>query len=104
MILTITTHVEKSIQETWLTWMKKTFIPAMMATNTFSEALMTQIEAVEDKEGFTYSVQYKVKDEKALQKYEQEYAHEIGMMLLSFGEKALSFSTKMKVIHQHENE
>ena len=39
--------------------MKKTFIPAMMATNTFTEALMTQIEAVEDKEGFTYSVQYK---------------------------------------------
>ena len=57
-IYNVTINVENSIHLQWLDWMKNSHIPAMLATNKFSKALMTKVMVEEEMGGITYSVQY----------------------------------------------
>ncbi|MDG1269932.1 MAG: DUF4286 family protein, partial [Ulvibacter sp.] len=42
-IYNVTINVENDIHQKWLDWMKTSHIPAMLATNKFSKALMTKV-------------------------------------------------------------
>ena len=42
-IYNVTINVENAIHLQWLDWMKNSHIPAMLATNKFSKALMTKV-------------------------------------------------------------
>lgn len=47
-IYNVTINVENSIHLQWLDWMKNSHIPAMLATNKFSKALMTKVMVEEE--------------------------------------------------------
>ena len=57
-IYNVTINVENDIHQKWLDWMKNSHIPAMLATQKFSKALMTKVMVEEQMGGITYSVQY----------------------------------------------
>ena len=54
-IYNVTINVENAIHLQWLDWMKNSHIPAMLATNKFSKALMTKVMVEEEMGGITYS-------------------------------------------------
>ena len=68
-IYNVTINVENAIHLQWLDWMKNSHIPAMLATNKFSKALMTKVMVEEEMGGITYSVQYTTDSKQTLEKY-----------------------------------
>ena len=42
-IYNVTTHVESSIEESWLNWMKEKHLPEMLATKKFKTARIFKI-------------------------------------------------------------
>lgn len=101
-IYSVTTNIDESVHEQWLSWMQKTHIPAMMATGKFIKAKMCSVLVEEEMGGFTYSVQYTTASKDVLQKYYQEDAPKLrqeGLQL--FADKMLVFRTELEVISEH---
>ncbi len=99
LIYNVTLHVEDSIVSRWLDWMKSTHIPEVLATGKFLEATMTRILSEEDTGGSSYSVQYKVKDRKTLERYYREDAERLRKETLKhFGDTVIAFRTELEVL------
>lgn len=101
-IYNITTNIEESVHDTWLEWMKETYIPAMIATGKFVKALMTQVQVNEEMGGITYAVQYTAKSKADIQDFIKEDAEKLNELNNQFHGKLVSFTTEMKIIHTHE--
>src|SRR5690625_6421158 len=71
-IYNITTNIDESVHDTWLEWMKETYIPAMIATGKFIKALMTQVQVNEEMGGISYAVQYTAKSQDEIQAFLNE--------------------------------
>ena len=98
-IYNITTKVDFSIHNNWLTWMKEEHIPAVMQTGLFlSNRLCRLIDPV-DRDGFTYAIQYFVKDINRIKSYKNDYEPGLNKQHQNlFGDKAVSFKTLLKVV------
>jgi len=100
-IYNVTTNVDETVHQQWLTWMKQKHIPAMLATGKFTKAKMCQVLVDEEMGGVTYAVQYTTESKEALEAYYNNDAtklREEAMQL--FGTKILSFRTELKVISE----
>lgn len=64
----VTLKVDKDIQKEWLSWMKQTHIPQVMATGYFKEYRVTYM-LYDEPDGFTYSVQYLLESMEDLEAY-----------------------------------
>lgn len=101
-IYNVTTNIDKTVHEQWLTWMQETHIPEMLATGKFSAAKMCKVLVEEEMGGFTYSVQYTTTSKAALENYYKEDAprlREAAMKL--FADKMLAFRTELEIISEH---
>jgi hypothetical protein len=100
-IYNVTTLVEASIHEHWLTWMNEIHIPEVLATGKFSEARFCRVMAAGEDE-ITYSVQYVAPSRELLEMYYQENAASLREKVVhQFGDKVLSFRTELELIRQH---
>jgi hypothetical protein len=98
-IYNVTTNVDESIHEQWLTWMKQTHIPNMLATGKFTHAKICQVLVEEEMGGITYAVQYTTDSLDTLEAYYAENAPKLRNDAIKlFGNKILSFRTELKVI------
>ena len=68
-IYNVTTHVESSIEESWLNWMKEKHIPEMLATKKFKTAKIFKIINENDKGGVSYAAQYQCGNKISLEQY-----------------------------------
>ena len=68
-IFNVTTHVESSIEKSWLNWMKEKHIPEMLATKKFKAARIFKIISENDKGGVSYAAQYQCDDKKSLEQH-----------------------------------
>lgn len=100
-IYNVTINIDESIHETWLEWMNKEHIPAMLATGKFQKALMTKVQVEEDLGGITYSVQYRTDSKETLQKYYEENAADLRNQSKAFEGKFVAFRTELEVISEH---
>lgn len=100
-IYNVTINIDESIHETWLEWMNKEHIPAMLATGKFQKALMTRVQVEEDLGGVTYSVQYRTDSKETLQKYYEENAADLRNQSKAFEGKFVAFRTELEVISEH---
>ena len=99
-IYNVTTHVEDSVQDQWLDWIK-THIPEVLATGKFTEAKLTKVLVDDDKGGTTYSVQYKAKSRQDLNDYYKIYATKLRQdALKKFADKTLAFRTELEIIDE----
>ncbi|SRR5690554_121836 len=101
-IYNITTNIEESVHDSWLEWMKETYIPAMIATGKFVKALMTQVQVDEEMGGITYAVQYTAKSQEDIQAFLKEDEAKFDSLNAKFQGKLVYFGTEMKIIHTHE--
>lgn len=99
-IYNVTTNVEESIHEEWLTWMRDEHIPAMLATGKFTKAIMTRVLVKEEMGGISYSTQYTVANRKVLEQYFKEDAPELRKETDRFAGKIVSFRTELEVVSE----
>ena len=57
-IYNVTTNIDETVHEQWVSWMQEVHIPEMLATGKFNSAKMCRVLIEEEMGGFTYSVQY----------------------------------------------
>ncbi|KVV13392.1 DUF4286 family protein [Flavobacterium sp. TMP13] len=101
-IYNVTTNIQESIHDQWLTWMQQKHIPEILATNTFSSARIVKVLVEEEMGGVTYSVQYVADSKETLEKYYQEHQAQFQQEAMQlFADKILSFRTELEVISEH---
>jgi len=100
-IYNVTIHIDESIHEDWLLWIKN-HIPQVLSTGKFTEAKLTKVLVEEEKGGITYSVQYRAKSRDDLNNY---YRHDSKNLrregLQKFGDKMLAFRTELEIIDEY---
>lgn len=99
-IYNVTSTVDHSIHQQWLSWIKE-HIPQVLSTGCFTEAKLTKV-MVDDDQDATYSVQYRAKSRKDLDRYYATFADALRMEALKhFADKVLSFRTELEVIDEY---
>lgn len=100
-IYNVTSNIDESIHEEWLSWIKE-HIPQVLATGKFEKATLTKVLVEEDMGGVTYSVQYKTYSREALEAYYKEDAPKLRAEgLKKFGDKVLSFRTELQILDEY---
>ena len=99
-IYNVTINVENDIHQKWLDWMKTIHIPAMLATNKFSKALMTKVMVEEQMGGITYSVQYTTDSKQTLERYYKEDAPALRAQGKAFEGNYIAFRTELEIISE----
>ena len=99
-IYNVTTHVDSSIHDEWLEWMKQTHIPEMMQTGCFTKFQMVRMMEADETEGPTYATQYYAESKADYERYMAMNA----MPLLKagidmWGDKTISFRSLMQIVH-----
>jgi len=96
----VTVNIEAEIQPDWMHWMKTVHIPDVMATGLFLENKIWKVLSSDD--GFTYSVQYTLKDMASYNIYITEHAPALQKDHIErYGDKALAFRTLLEFEHHH---
>lgn len=98
-IYNVTTNIDESVHDQWLTWMQQKHIPEVLATGKFSSARLTKVLIVEEMGGTTYSVQFTTDSKATLEKYYSQDAPRLrqeGQQL--FGDKMIAFRTELELI------
>ncbi|NJB71793.1 hypothetical protein GGR42_002255 [Saonia flava] len=101
-IYNVTINIDESVHDKWLSWMKKTHIPDVLATGKFLNAKMCKVLVDEDMGGITYSVQYTTINKETLDKYYEEDADRLrGEVNIHFPNKFVAFRTELQVVSEH---
>ena len=102
LIYNVTAHVEPSIEQKWLKWMKKEHIPDMLGTKKFTETKIFKIITDQDKGGISYAVQYYCDNREQYESYLKEYALSLEQEVKDkFGEKILFVRTELQLIQEY---
>jgi hypothetical protein len=100
-IYNVTAHVEPSIEQEWLLWMRKEHMPKMLATKKFSAAKIFKIINEQDIGGTSYAVQYHCISPAVLKQYlENEAAHLRKDVEEKFENRILFFRTELQLIEE----
>jgi hypothetical protein len=97
----VTINIDESIHDRWLHWMQTEHIPAMLATEKFSKAMISRVVIEEEMGGITYAVQYTTDSKETLQKYYAENAPELRAQSKPFEGKFVAFRTELEIISEH---
>jgi hypothetical protein len=95
-----TTHVEQSIHEAWLTWMKEIHIPEVMQTKCFTKFQIIRMLEVDETEGVTYAIQYYAENKADYNRYMELYAPAFRKSIMEiWDDKIIPFCSLMEVVH-----
>ena len=97
-IYNVTINVNEAVHLEWLSWMQNEYIPQMLATGKFTNALMTKVLVKESMGGVTYSVQYKAESKAMLESFYQEDEKQLKEKSVKFKEHTVFFTTELEVI------
>jgi len=96
-----TTNISEEAHDNWLNWMRKTHIPAMLATGKFSKAKLVQVLVEEEMGGLTYSEQYTCESDEKLKSFFTENAKQLEKEANSlFAGQFVFFETELKLIEE----
>lgn len=100
-IYNVTLNIEDSAHDEWLSWMKATHIPEVMATGLFIDYTMSKLLTRQhDETGSTYVIQYLVEHMENYNKYQAEFAPALQAKTKAlFDGKFVAFRTLMEKIH-----
>lgn len=69
----VTVSIDPQIEEDWKTWMRNEHIPAVLATNCFTECRLSRIIG-EEEGGVSYSIMYFSPSQAEYDRYQAEHA------------------------------
>lgn len=73
----VTINIDKDVEAEWLSWMKTSHIPKVMATGMFLNYKMYRLLGEIENAGATYSVQYFTDNMQKVENYLEEYAPDL---------------------------
>jgi hypothetical protein len=98
----VTINIDESVHDQWLSWMRETHIPDMLATGKFTNARILKVLVEEEMGGITYSVQYTTKNKETLEQYYKEDANRLrGDAMRLFADKFVAFRTELEIISEY---
>jgi Domain of unknown function (DUF4286) len=98
-IYNLTIKIDNNIHSLWLDWMKKTYIPEMLATGIFHDYRLCRLLEQDDSEGPTYTAQFFCDSMENYTTFMQEHATDFYQKAkLLFGDKIVSFQTVMQPV------
>jgi hypothetical protein len=99
-IYNVTSKIDHSIAEQWLTWLKEEHIPDLIKTGCFTHAVILKLTETDDTEGPTYAVQYHAENNALYFRYIEQYADDMRKKAITkWGNKFISFRTIMEVVN-----
>jgi uncharacterized protein DUF4286 len=103
-IYNVTTNIDDSVHDQWLTWMEQKHIPEIMATGKFTSARLVKVLIVEEMGGTTYSVQFTTDSKATLERYYTDDAPKLrDESLQLFGDKMIAFRTELELISEYDS-
>ena len=98
-IYNVTVNVDESVASPWLTYMKETHIPDVMATGCFEKYVFCRLlTQQDDEEGFTYTIQYYCESMEKYDLYQEKYSPALQQEHSSlYGGKFVAFRSLMEV-------
>jgi len=72
-VYNVTVKIEPAVHDEWFSWMKETHIPDVLATGLFEDNKMMKV-LVDEKDGVTYSIQYRTTSWDKLDDYQKNHA------------------------------
>lgn len=58
-VYSVTVKIDLDVHDNWLQWMRKKHIPEVLQTGKFVDHRMLRILAEDERDGFTYNIQYR---------------------------------------------
>lgn len=101
-IYNVTINIEAEVHQDWLQWMKETHIPDVLDTGLFEDGRLLEV-MVDEAQGITYSVQYRIADLDKLKLYQEVYAPKLqAEHQQRYPEKFVAFRTILRVEEQFD--
>jgi hypothetical protein len=72
-VYNVTVKIDPTVHDEWLKWMRETHIPDVLATGLFEDNKMMRV-LVDEEDGKTYSIQYRISSWEKLNSYQKEHA------------------------------
>ncbi|MBW3469284.1 DUF4286 family protein [Arthrospiribacter ruber] len=95
----VTVNIEKQYEEEWVTWMKSTHIPDVLATGKFVENKFYRIMHDSEDGSANYSVQYFAENMDRLMEYQREFAPALQQDAINkFKDKFVVFRTLLETV------
>jgi hypothetical protein len=99
LIYNITYLVSHEIHDEWLAWIKSSHAPEMLSTGHFSGYTVLRLRDVDETEGITYALQFRIPDEVHYSQYLSESAPALRLKATQrWGEKVMAFRTLMEIV------
>ncbi len=98
-IYNTTFSVENALDEQFLDFIGKEYIPRALKNNMISEPRLSRIHSVDEKAGLAYALEFKVANIEILEAWNIQTGKELYILLMSkFQQKVLGFSTILQPI------
>ncbi|MCX8212871.1 MAG: DUF4286 family protein [Lewinella sp.] len=103
LIYNVTSKVEARQHAAWLSWMERTYLPAVMESGTVEKYHLTRLLGVDDTEGPTYALLMTFKSRVVFDIYQEKFAlsHQKAVKE-KWGEGVLSFPSILDVVLKKE--
>lgn len=96
LIFNTTYHIEEDMQKQFLEFMTDTYIPTAISSGFLHTPCLSRIHSQHKEKGFSYSLQFKVKNSEVLDHWMEEQGENLHQQLQKkFGHKLAGFITLM---------
>ncbi|MBK8555676.1 MAG: DUF4286 family protein [Lewinellaceae bacterium] len=103
LLYNVTVTIDLNASEDWLRWMRDTHIPDVMSTGMFISYRLSRLIGHEHNDSEIYSVQYLIKDQAHLMRYQEEFAPVLQKQTRErYDGKFAVFRTIMEVVDHNE--
>lgn len=97
MIYNTTFHIERTIWDESLTFLKREYIPQAMADGRLQRPTLSRVMRTDEREGISVALQFHVADEETLSDWFDATGHALSKQLsLRFGNAMMGFSTLLE--------
>ena len=99
LIYNVTTKIDWSVAEDWVTWMQQIHIPDVMASGCFEKFQLVRLLEVDEEEGPTYAAQFYATSKASYEDYIATHsAHLREQTNRKWGNNYISFRSLMEIL------
>ena len=99
LIYNITYLVSHAIHDEWLSWIKTLHAPEMLSTGHFSGYTILRLKEVDETEGVTYALQFRISDDAHYRQNLTEAAPQLRLKAQQqWGDRVMAFRTLMEIV------
>jgi len=94
-----TIKIDHDIEQEWLRWMKRIYMPRMLETGKFHDCKICRLMGVDEADGRTYAAQFTCPNRETFNLYQEQDAYRLQKTLhLRYQDRYVAFRTLMEVV------